>query len=70
MVPCHRRQRQPSSGASMNEPVGEESYLEFRPVGERVEEEDVGVEVISGSLCVECGGSGDTRMLTTKKSGI
>jgi zinc finger protein len=43
----------------------------FKTVGERAEavdggDEDVGVDVIQGTLCVECGAVGDTRMLTTK----
>lgn len=46
---------------------------DFRPVGERVQavvdgggDEDMGVDVIEGTLCVECGGVGDTRMMNTK----
>jgi len=39
----------------------------FKTIGEMVQEEDIdALTIIPGSLCMECGESGETRMMTTK----
>eukprot|EP00615_Pteridomonas_danica_P018809 CAMPEP_0114381034 /NCGR_PEP_ID=MMETSP0102-20121206/3218_1 /TAXON_ID=38822 ORGANISM="Pteridomonas danica, Strain PT" /NCGR_SAMPLE_ID=MMETSP0102 /ASSEMBLY_ACC=CAM_ASM_000212 /LENGTH=657 /DNA_ID=CAMNT_0001536457 /DNA_START=78 /DNA_END=2052 /DNA_ORIENTATION=+ len=39
----------------------------FRSIGELAEDEEFdGMSIIPGSLCMQCGESGDTRMMTTK----
>lgn len=40
----------------------------FRPVGEKVGDAEIedALTIIPGCLCMECGASGDTRMMTTK----